>query len=475
MLPNTRSPGIISIRDAPNVSPTAYNMDSDSERSHDGQVPHPSPDTNDQPVQPLPTAYSPPIHQPVRTGAQLITRIVDTVASLNLQFPGYNFSVRPDGGLIIVSLHNGSRVTSCPHPACITTFSNRRSNCVARHFATEHAPNTLPFVCSGTCRSKTNRRDHFLSHLKRNKARCAAQVLIGALENDTQVMMSLVYPASSEPSWPRALVRDAGAALLDSQLRRQGYSLDSVLACIESGIPPAPVTQSAQSFLVPTGAMTSVAHGSASMPSQAIVNASPSSPGPTIRELLFPSAHHSPTTSEADHGLSRARSVHFPRPPPPTAASTESTPFQHVHTETQGRYRAVSVVTPTPAGASTPMYPLPTYQPTMTTSPYPGYTNAQYHSHPPGGFPPTTTRVWAPVDTSNVFAPPSPIRPYARMPSPARMPTSLLPAATRPYPPPQAISRPTNATKPGQADLPVSEPHSHDWLHPDRSSHANKQ
>ncbi|ORZ41000.1 hypothetical protein BCR44DRAFT_1424195 [Catenaria anguillulae PL171] len=163
-----------------------------------------------QPRLPIPCDTAP-------VGAQLIGRVVDAVALLNAQFPAYHFTVRPDGGLSIVMSADGQRVTSCPFPNCEMGFTNRRSNCISRHYQTEHAPNTLPFLCGGQCRSRTNRRDHFLSHLKRNKARCAAYL----------IHQAQVDPDSREPSWQVALVRDTNASMIDAQFRKLGTCLGS--------------------------------------------------------------------------------------------------------------------------------------------------------------------------------------------------------------------------------------------------------
>ncbi|KAI9155863.1 hypothetical protein H9P43_008973 [Blastocladiella emersonii ATCC 22665] len=123
-------------------------------------------------------------------GAQRISRVRAALVALHEAYPNLAFDVTTDGSLLVESRADGERPMECPFPGCRQRFKRRRANDVARHFQTRHAPDALPFVCPAPCTSRTNRRDHFATHLKRSEP-CVWRLLVQRTDPDVDIMMTM--------------------------------------------------------------------------------------------------------------------------------------------------------------------------------------------------------------------------------------------------------------------------------------------
>ncbi|KAI9188328.1 hypothetical protein H9P43_002719 [Blastocladiella emersonii ATCC 22665] len=110
--------------------------------------------------------------------------------ALHESHPDLAFDVTSDGCLLLESRADGQRPMACPFPGCPQRFKRKRANDVARHFQTKHAPDALPFVCPVPCGSRTNRRDHFVKHLKHSES-CVWRLLSQRGDPDVDIMMAL--------------------------------------------------------------------------------------------------------------------------------------------------------------------------------------------------------------------------------------------------------------------------------------------
>ncbi|KAI9182960.1 hypothetical protein H9P43_003876 [Blastocladiella emersonii ATCC 22665] len=140
----------------------------------------------------------------------------DALLALHASYPHLVFGVTPDGCLLLESRADRQRLTACPVPGCRQRFKRERSNDVARHFQTQHAPESLPFMCPAPCHSRTNRRDHFVKHLK-GKPSCAWRLLSQRNDPDVDVMMTMAMQ-SGEPGsdhWTELLAAEHDLDLAD--------------------------------------------------------------------------------------------------------------------------------------------------------------------------------------------------------------------------------------------------------------------
>ncbi|KAI9155870.1 hypothetical protein H9P43_009009 [Blastocladiella emersonii ATCC 22665] len=160
----------------------------------------------------------------------LSPRARETLEQLKIAYPAFDISIYANGSLVLESTEDGSRPIVCP--ACDMDF--KRSNDLARHFHTSHASGTLPFGCVAGCTRRTNRRDHFLEHLRRNPASCALTILLelardttaeGQPDRDEDLMSTMLalFPVSqpeelSGDEYLPRLVHELGAKELNSAL-----------------------------------------------------------------------------------------------------------------------------------------------------------------------------------------------------------------------------------------------------------------
>ncbi|KAI9155862.1 hypothetical protein H9P43_008972 [Blastocladiella emersonii ATCC 22665] len=159
-----------------------------------------------------------------------IPRVRATFDRLRAAFPDLHFSLTASSSLHLASVAGNSRPTTCP--ACALSFD--RSNDAARHFQTAHAGDTLPYVCVASCSARTNRRDHFSDHLRRNPGSCALAFLCelakspAARDPDLMATAAALLPHQAAPDAPTApgtaliprLVRDIGFDTIDAALRK---------------------------------------------------------------------------------------------------------------------------------------------------------------------------------------------------------------------------------------------------------------
>ncbi|KAI9183026.1 hypothetical protein H9P43_003942 [Blastocladiella emersonii ATCC 22665] len=176
-----------------------------------------------------------PRRTPIETGlppegAQCLSRIRDALQSLREAYPALNFGVTPDGRLLVETRADCLRLTACPAPGCRQRIKGDRSNDVARHFQTQHAPDSLPFVCPAPCTMRTNRRDRFVKHLKAKPA-CARRVLSHRDDPDIGIMMAMAMQSAAAGATIDA--PDHWTALLAAEH-------DLELADIPTAPPPAP-------------------------------------------------------------------------------------------------------------------------------------------------------------------------------------------------------------------------------------------
>ncbi|ORZ32395.1 hypothetical protein BCR44DRAFT_1440400 [Catenaria anguillulae PL171] len=338
---------------------------------------------------PPPTA---PAHAAVIATAAPITstRVARAIAELNTKYPTHRFSAKPDGGLVIDEIATGERATSCPDPECARVFAYKRSNCVSRHVQTEHAPDTLPFVCCSPCTSRTNRRDHFVAHLARKKAQCAAAILARWNESDIDLMMKLVYPNAARQgygAWRQALVHDTNPEHLEAQLRKLGMSINDVLGQAEtpsvtpSATPIIGTSAAAASGMLPPMPVSPLTHAvPVSMPSTSMSAPFAPAPGSNNNNFLVPDwatltpPPPPPAVFMSDmpmHSSSYQPQFSHPQAQFPALASTawESWPPAPAPAPTQHAFHHQPMLAPHAAPLSSPMIPTAPAAGSMTPDP----------------------------------------------------------------------------------------------------------
>ncbi|KAI9183027.1 hypothetical protein H9P43_003943 [Blastocladiella emersonii ATCC 22665] len=147
---------------------------------------------------------------------------------LRAAHPDMLFTLTASGGLVLERAADGSRPNTCP--SCALNFP--RPSDAARHFQTAHARDTLPFVCVASCSARaarTNRRDRFINHLRRNAGSCTLAFLCElakdpvARDADLVATVAALFPATDAaapaPSAAVLLVRDVGFDAISAGLR----------------------------------------------------------------------------------------------------------------------------------------------------------------------------------------------------------------------------------------------------------------
>ncbi|KAI9155877.1 hypothetical protein H9P43_008987 [Blastocladiella emersonii ATCC 22665] len=159
-----------------------------------------------------------------------IPRVRASLDRLRTSFPDLRVTLTAGGSLLLETADDDARPTTCP--SCQLFF--KRSNDAARHFQTAHASDTLPYVCVASCSTRTNRRDHFIDHLRRNPDSCALAFLCelakspAARDPDLMATAAALLPHQAAPDAPTApgtaliplLVRDIGFDAIDAALRK---------------------------------------------------------------------------------------------------------------------------------------------------------------------------------------------------------------------------------------------------------------